>query len=173
MSSCGRVKTGRAIPWFYSGLASGGVYRACPVAGTAVSSYLTFPPLPAKAGGLFLLHYPWSRLRRPLTGALPCEARTFLTCITSATVRLTHRIILTQKTAGRKGAGGKIHQILFYAFSAYKSLSGAYTWNTLPPTNSLMSELFGIGSAGAPRKYAKNFMSLFAVKYSGMDSSIL
>ena len=30
-------------------------------------------------GGLFLLHYPWSRLRRPLTGTLPYEARTFLT----------------------------------------------------------------------------------------------
>lgn len=124
MSSCGRVKTGRAIPWFYSGLASGGVYRACPVAGTAVSSYLTFPPLPAKAGGLFLLHYPWSRLRRPLTGALPCEARTFLTCITSATVRLTHRIILTQKTAGRKGAGGKIHQILFMPSPLIKVFPG-------------------------------------------------
>ena len=28
----------------------------------------------------FLLHFPGSRLRRPLTGILPCEARTFLTC---------------------------------------------------------------------------------------------
>ena len=46
--------------------------------------------LTRKAGGLFLLHCPWSRLRRPLTGTLPYEARTFLTCITSATVRLTH-----------------------------------------------------------------------------------
>ena len=26
----------------------------------------------------FLLHFPWSRLHRPLTGILPCEARTFL-----------------------------------------------------------------------------------------------
>ena len=46
----------------------------------AVVSYTAFPPLPAeKAGGLFLLHYPWSRLRRMLSGILPCEARTFLT----------------------------------------------------------------------------------------------
>ena len=30
------------------------------------------------AGGIFLLHCPWSCLRRPLTGILPCEARTFL-----------------------------------------------------------------------------------------------
>ena len=28
--------------------------------------------------GLFLLHCPWSRLRRVLSGALPCDARTFL-----------------------------------------------------------------------------------------------
>ena len=31
-------------------------------------------------GGIFLLHCPGSRLRRPLAGILPCEARTFLTC---------------------------------------------------------------------------------------------
>ncbi len=29
-------------------------------------------------GGSFLLHYLWSRLRRTLSGILPCEARTFL-----------------------------------------------------------------------------------------------
>ncbi len=31
-------------------------------------------------GSLFLLHFPWSRLHRTLSGILPCEARTFLTC---------------------------------------------------------------------------------------------
>ena len=160
MSSCGRVKTGRAIPWFYSGLASGGVYRACPVAGTAVSSYLTFPPLPAKAGGLFLLHYPWSRPDFPhLHNKRDCSAYS--------------PDNINTKNRRTQGCRRQNTSNPFYAFSAYKSLSGAYTWNTLPPTNSLMSELFGIGSAGAPRKYAKNFMSLFAVKYSGMDSSIL
>ena len=40
------------------GLASDGVYRASSVTRRAVSSYLAFPPLPAKAGGLFLLHFP-------------------------------------------------------------------------------------------------------------------
>ena len=30
-------------------------------------------------GGIFLLHWPWSRLHRTLSGILPCEARTFLT----------------------------------------------------------------------------------------------
>ena len=32
----------------------------------------------ANAGGIFLLHFPWSRLRRTLSGTLPCGARTFL-----------------------------------------------------------------------------------------------
>ena len=39
-------------------LAPGGVYRASFVAKRAVSSYLTFPSLPKKIGGLFLLHFP-------------------------------------------------------------------------------------------------------------------
>ena len=62
------------------GLASDGVYRACCVTTAAVSSYLAFPPLPYEYGGLFLLHWPGSRLHRTLSGILPCEARTFLTC---------------------------------------------------------------------------------------------
>ena len=49
-----------------------------------VVSYTAFPPLPqccqAASGGISLLHYPWSRLHRTLSGILPCEARTFLTC---------------------------------------------------------------------------------------------
>ena len=57
---------------------------ARPVARAAVVSYTAFPPLPADAGGLFLLHCPWSRLRRTLSGILPCEARTFLVCGLSA-----------------------------------------------------------------------------------------
>ena len=50
-----------------------------------------FHPYRNEFGGLFLLHYPWSRLHRPLAGTLLCEARTFLTP-TSATVRPTHII---------------------------------------------------------------------------------
>ena len=62
----------------------------------AVVSYTALPPLPrsfeetarsccatspsSDGGGIFLLHYPWSRLHRTLSGILPCEARTFLTC---------------------------------------------------------------------------------------------
>ena len=46
-----------------------------------MSSYLAFPSLPVNTGGLFLLHFPWSRLRLTLSVILPCEARTFLTVI--------------------------------------------------------------------------------------------
>ncbi len=49
-----------------------------------VVSYTAFPPLPqccqAASSGISLLHYPWSRLHRTLSGILPYEARTFLTC---------------------------------------------------------------------------------------------
>ena len=60
------------------GVASDRVYREpwSPIA--PVSSYLAFPPLPTCVGGISLLHFPWSRLRRPLAVILPCEARTFL-----------------------------------------------------------------------------------------------
>ena len=56
-----------------------------------------FHPYRNEFGGLFLLHYPWSRLHRPLAGTLLCEARTFLTP-TSATVQPTHiiQIIIKQ-----------------------------------------------------------------------------
>ena len=66
---------------FLFGLASDGVYRAMSVTSHAVVSYTAFPPLPAKAGGLFLLHFPGSHLHRTLSGILPCEARTFLVCM--------------------------------------------------------------------------------------------
>ena len=55
------------------------------VTSRTVVSYTAFPPLPGIwhclfPGGISLLHYPWSRLHRTLSGILPCEARTFLTC---------------------------------------------------------------------------------------------
>ncbi len=51
------------------------------VTSRAVVSYTALPTLPCKMrGGIFLLHFPWSRLHRTLSGILPCEARTFLTC---------------------------------------------------------------------------------------------
>ncbi len=49
------------------------------VAMPLVSSYLAFPPLPrVTRGGIFLLHFPWSRLHWVLPSTLPCGARTFL-----------------------------------------------------------------------------------------------
>ena len=40
--------------------------------------------LTSQTGGIFLLHFPGSHLHRTLSGILPCEARTFLTCGLSA-----------------------------------------------------------------------------------------
>ena len=55
------------------------------VTSKAVVSYTALPTLPGSdPGGTFLLHYPWSHLHRTLSGILPCEARTFLTCCLSA-----------------------------------------------------------------------------------------
>lgn len=57
-ASCDLFGTGRAAPCVPVSLASGGVYMAPAVTGRTVGSCPTFPPLPADAGGLFLLHYP-------------------------------------------------------------------------------------------------------------------
>ena len=50
------------------------------------------------AGGIFLLHFPWSHLHRTLSGILPCEARTFLvdslSALVTAIICATHSIIL-------------------------------------------------------------------------------
>jgi len=60
------------------GLAPGGVYmaRLLPVCRWALTS--PFQPCRIISGGMFLLHFPWSRLHRTLSGTLPCGARTFL-----------------------------------------------------------------------------------------------
>ena len=82
-----------------------------------------------------LLHFPGSHLHRPLAGILPCEARTFLSCVLSAIaaaiIYLTHNY-LNYHTL-------KINSILIY------------TGNTLPPTNSLNIELLGTFSFGIPK----------------------
>ena len=68
----------RAALCFLFGLASNGVYM-CPVCYQTGGSLLHCPStLTGKAGGIFLLHCPWSHLRQTLSGILPCEARTFL-----------------------------------------------------------------------------------------------
>ena len=69
---------------FFSALLRMGFTYALPVTRKAVVSYTALPPLPASAGGIFLLHFPGSRLHRTLSGILPYEARTFLTCGLSA-----------------------------------------------------------------------------------------
>jgi len=61
------------------GLASDGVYIASGVAVGPVVSYTAISPLPLRAVS-FLLHLSWDRSRQTLSGILPCEARTFLTC---------------------------------------------------------------------------------------------
>src|ERR1700678_398702 len=64
------------------GLAPGGVCRAADVATSAVRSYRTISPLPAPLarhlGGIFLLHFPWTRVPQALPGTVPYGARTFL-----------------------------------------------------------------------------------------------
>ena len=55
--------------------------QPAPVTSRTVVSYTAFPPLPGSPGGIFLLHFPGSRLHRLLAGILPCEARTFLSRI--------------------------------------------------------------------------------------------
>ena len=84
-------RSGRSMAVHLSefGLASDGVCRARHVTMPAVVSYTAFPPLPGRydrPGCLFLLHFPWSHLHRTLSGILPCEARTFLTCISAAAI---------------------------------------------------------------------------------------
>ena len=75
-SNLPEFRTGRPIRF---GLALDGVYTAFYVTIQAVVSYTTFSPLPF--GGYFLLHFPWSRLHRMLSGILPYKARTFLTLV--------------------------------------------------------------------------------------------
>ena len=82
---------------FFSVLLRMGLACAFPVTGEAVVSYTAFPPLPADAGGLFLLRYPEGFPCRTLSGILPCEARTFLSrplsVLTAAAACPAHRII--------------------------------------------------------------------------------
>ena len=49
-----------------------------PVSGAPVRSYRTISPLPAKAGGMFLWHFPSAYAARGLPGTLPYGVRTFL-----------------------------------------------------------------------------------------------
>jgi len=85
------------------GLASDGVYIASGVTVGPVVSYTAISPLPLRAVS-FLLHLSWDRSRQTLSGILPCEARTFLTCACkhthSATIQPA-RIYMIQLNAGK------------------------------------------------------------------------
>src|ERR1700734_3383460 len=81
-SPCGPHAAAFRPPASLFGLAPGGVCRAVGVAASAVRSYRTISPLPAplarRLGGIFLLHFPWTRVPQALPGTVPCGARTFL-----------------------------------------------------------------------------------------------
>src|ERR1700677_3839466 len=75
---CGRRR--RSLPYLVL-LQVGFAVPPCVAAG-AVRSYRTISPLPAplarRLGGIFLLHFPWTRGPQALPGTLPVGARTFL-----------------------------------------------------------------------------------------------
>ncbi len=139
---------------FLFGLASDGVYMAFSVTRETVVSYTAFPPLPEKPGGISLLHYPWSRLRRTLSGILPCEARTFLTwplsvlpaAITYLTLSKTEHQTVNNHTTNSL----LVHPQIADPTKPYKT--AFHTSKQLPPTNSRRIEFLGISSIGTPTK---------------------
>ena len=121
-----------------------GFTYAPPVTGRAVVSYTALPPLPAgcvpmaqsRHGGSFLLHCPWSHLRRTLSGILPCEARTFLSR-TLSSVRQRPSVPLTLITLSHK---------------PWMIQAPVYRSKHPPPINSRTSEFDGMESEGIGRK---------------------
>ena len=75
---CGRRR--RSLPYLV--LLQVGFAVPPGVAAGAVRSYRTISPLPAplarRLGGIFLLHFPWTRAPQALPGTVSCGARTFL-----------------------------------------------------------------------------------------------
>lgn len=65
---------------FPFGLASDGVYRdpCCYQQSGGLLHHLSTLTDGKSRSGIFLLHFPWSRLHRMLSGILSCGARTFL-----------------------------------------------------------------------------------------------
>ena len=119
-----------------------GFTYALPVTAEAVVSYTALPPLPAvytHRGGIFLLHWPWSRLHRTLSGILPCEARTFLTLPENTGKPRS----FTTVAATYRNTSHPLFQVPICVF---------YTLKQLPPTNSRTMEFFGSSSVPTPRK---------------------
>ncbi len=128
----------RAALCFLFGLASDGVY-ICPVCYQAGGSLLHCPStLTGLAGGIFLLHCPWSRLRQTLSGILPCEARTFLSRHLSA-LRQRPSVLLSKTT-------------ILYTITRIKYRVNHHTLIQLPPINSRKIEFLGISSLLIPKK---------------------
>ena len=155
-------KAGGPRQRFCSVLLRMGFTYAPPVTRKAVVSCTALPPLPdsgiARIGGIFLLHFPWSRLHRTLSGILPCEARTFLTCGLST---LAAAIICPTYFKNWKNAAKTLRRSLIYTiplifarnfFSQENFFNCIYTLKQLPPINSRRMEFWLIPSLGIGRK---------------------
>ena len=109
---------------------------ALPVTVQAVVSYTALPPLPQRRqhscfpiqsknciwGGIFLLHWPWSHLHRMLSGILPYEARTFLTCTLSSVqprsfILLSRHLLYIKTASTYKFSAKRIARQFFTAYS--------------------------------------------------------
>ena len=134
----------RAALCFLFGLASSGVYM-CPVCYQTGGSLLHCPStLTGKAGGIFLLHCPWSRLRQTLSGTLPFEARTFLSCILS---------VMQQRPSVLLRTSLLYHNFFRMSIPPFwHFLLSLYTFRQLPPINSRIMEFLGMISLSIPRK---------------------
>ena len=138
----------RAALCFLFGLASDGVYicPACYQSGGSLlhcPSTLTFPGQAGK-GGTFLLHCPWSRLRQTLSGTLPFEARTFLSCILS---------VMQQRPSVLLRTSLLYHNFFRMSIPPFwHFLLSLYTFRQLPPINSRIMEFLGMISLSIPRK---------------------
>ena len=123
-------KAGGPRQRFVSVLLRMGFTCAPSVTRRAVVSYTAFPPFLRFRSSLFLLHFPWSHLHRTLSGILPCEARTFLTCSLSSLQPRSFILLI-------------LYILLFH---------NSYTLNMLPPINSRIMEFFAISSLGTGRR---------------------
>ena len=129
---------------FCSVLLRMGFTCALSVTRQAVVSYTAFPPLHGKPCGLFLLHCPWSRLRQMLSGTLPFEARTFLSCILS---------VMQQRPSVLLRTSLLYHNFFRMSIPPFwHFLLSLYTFRQLPPINSRIMEFFGMISLSIPRK---------------------
>ena len=104
-----------------------------------------FLPHNLSVGGIFLLHWPWSHLHRTLSGILPCEARTFLTCMlwakpqyTAATVCLTYQRLVYTIEAGKTSTGCPS---LYAIFLNSMILSSLFGFLIFPTTSAIFCEI--------------------------------